>query len=105
MEDKDICALIGNMLENAIEASDKVISNKYIGFSIIEKSNSLFIHCENTYEVMPIRKGDSFLTSKKGARWHGIGMKNIQSIVKKYNGTMDIFFDELFVVDISVPCV
>lgn len=103
MEDKDICALIGNLLENAIEACNKMSSNKYIGFSMIEKRNGLFIHCENTYEVKPIRNGNNFYTLKEERKWHGIGMKNIQSIINKYNGELDIEVGEFFVVDIKLP--
>jgi sensor histidine kinase YesM len=105
MDEKDICALIGNLLENAIEACEKVFSEKYIGFTIMEKNNCLLIHCENTFEIMPIRKGESFLTSKKEEQWHGVGIKNIQSIVKRYNGTMDIAVEQMFVADICLPCI
>ncbi len=103
LEDNDICALIGNLLENAIEACEKVTDNRYISFSIRESNDFCFIHCENTYEVKPICKGGTFVTSKGETGWHGIGIKNIRSIVNKYSGKIDIDVGELFVVDISLP--
>lgn len=102
LDDKDLCALIGNILENAIEAAEKADSQN-ITFSIKKENHRLYIKCENTFSVTPIVQNGEFITTKKEKQYHGIGTKNIKSIVKKYNGETEFAFDDLFHVSIVIP--
>lgn len=102
LNEKDLCALIGNILENAIEAA-KQAKSPNITFSIKKENHQLCILCENTFLVTPIVQNGEFITTKAEKQYHGIGTKNIKSIVKKYQGQTDFFFDELFRVSIVIP--
>lgn len=104
--DRDLCAVIGNILENAIEASSN--HNKpYIYFSMHTQKNGadkqLLIQCDNTYSVAPIFENGNLITTKEDKAYHGIGTKTIRSIVESYNGTVEFTADELFHVTISIP--
>lgn len=101
--DKDMCALLGNIIDNAYEATEKLESNRYVKLVIKEKNSECFIHCENTYAEAPVIVDGKFITSKRATLEHGIGTENIKSIVKKYNGTIDFSVEEVFTVNIVIP--
>lgn len=100
--DSDLCAVIGNILENAIEASSKH-DNPYIYFSMKKANHKLLIQCDNTYSVPPIFEKGNLVTTKSDKSFHGIGTKTIRSVVDDYHGTTEFTVDELFHINISVP--
>ncbi|MDE6433100.1 MAG: GHKL domain-containing protein [Lachnospiraceae bacterium] len=100
---KDICSLLGNLLDNAIEAAEKAEDHKYIELVMSKKNNCYIIQCNNTFRDIPIKINDNFITSKKSKDFHGIGIKNIKSIVNKYSGSLLISYTDLFRVEIILP--
>ncbi len=90
--DSDICVIIGNSLDNAIEAlKDSSIEPKRIYVEIQMKHSNFFICVQNKYEDK-IRKDSlgKILTRKLDNINHGIGIKSMETVVEKYNGIMDI---------------
>lgn len=104
MADKDLCALMANILENAIDGA-KETKNAQVNLLVEKKDCNLHIVCENTYSVQPIIKNGRFITTKSDKKYHGIGTQIIRSIVEKYNGKIDFTVREMFLVDISIPLV
>lgn len=102
LSEKDLCALIGNLIENAIEATINH-ENPYIFLSIQKTKNELHILCENTFTVQPIFKDGMLVTTKENKNYHGIGTKNICSIVENYHGTTTFTVDEQFRAHIILP--
>ncbi len=100
--DGDLCALLGNILENAIEASSNH-ENPYISFSMRKEKQQLLIQCDNTFTTAPIFENGNLVTTKANKAYHGIGTKTIRSIVDSYHGTLEFTVDELFHVNISIP--
>lgn len=100
--DSDLCAVLGNILENAIEASSNH-ENPYIYFSMKKSDNRLLIQCDNTYTVTPVFEKGNLITTKSEKGYHGIGTKTIRSVVESYQGTCEFTVDEQFHVNISVP--
>lgn len=86
----DIVVVLGNLLDNAIEANSKITGEKEIDVKIRYQNNILFIHIENTFDSALIYHGDRIRTSKEDRANHGIGLKNIEKIIEKYNGLMNI---------------
>ncbi len=80
--DSDLCVFLTNLLENALKACEKTEPEieKYINVNIGLNGNFLFIGCENSYSEQ---------TDKKDKR-HSYGLKNMESIAKKYNGVLKI---------------
>lgn len=100
----DINVLLGNLLENAIEAARQT-EEKYLGVGVTLKRGVLKIQIENTFlsenVVMEKRKegGTVFLTTKKAKEKHGLGLKSVRKIVEMYNGTMEVIpQDDIFYV-------
>lgn len=89
-EDKDLCSLLTNILDNAIEAASKM-ENKTVELNLKYKDNNFLIQCVNATDQFTEGKISSHLpTTKRNHAVHGYGMKIISSIVKKYNGTLKI---------------
>lgn len=100
--ERDLCAVIGNVLENANEASSKH-TEPYIYFTMYQKEQQLYIQCDNTYTTAPIFENGKLLTTKENKTTHGIGTQNINSIVESYHGIVIFSVDERFHVAISIP--
>ena len=101
----ELCSLVSNLLDNAIEAVQKVKEDKYIRFSFYVNLNkqTTEICCENPYEKCPVEKDGRFFTIKKDKQNHGIGIQNIRKIVEKNHGVIKISYDTDFCVHISFP--
>ncbi len=95
----DINVMLGNLLENAIEAAGKT-ENKYLSVHIKLKRGILKVKIENSFESSCIlreeqnRKDTILKTTKPFTEQHGIGLKNVKKIVEKYNGTMAVTAQE-----------
>ena len=95
----DINVMLGNLLENAIEAAGKT-ENKYLSVHIKLKRGILKVKIENSFESSYIlrkeqnRKDAILKTTKPFTEQHGIGLKNVKKIVEKYNGTMAVTAQE-----------
>ena len=87
----DLSVLFGNALDNAIESVEKLsaVEKRLIHVSVVKQKSFLRIRVENCYEG-EIRFSSGLPTTRKDARYHGYGMKSIQSIVEKYNGSMTV---------------
>ena len=91
----DINVMIGNLLENAIEAARQT-EQKYLNVNIALKKGVLKIRIENSFLPERVVKeerqgsGRTFLTTKRAKEQHGIGLKSVRKIVETYNGTMEV---------------
>ena len=85
----DLCVILSNSLDNAIEACREVNSPCIISVSAVEQQGYFVMSVKN-----PTAHSDSFYgippTSKSQKEQHGMGLYNIESAVKKYNGQMKI---------------
>ena len=85
IRDFDINIVMGNLLNNAMEAMEKIKHKKFF-LDISFEKNILFIHMENTYNGKEKKKGEIFLTTKSNKKIHGIGLKSIENVLEKYDG-------------------
>ncbi len=92
MKPMEITTLFGNLLDNAIESCDKVIIPKFIEMKIDTYHNFIAIHIKNsTVEIDRWSNGKP--VSQKGKE-HGIGLVNVENVIKKYNGNMILEADK-----------
>lgn len=95
MSEPDITALFDNVLENAIEAA-KETHEKFISFSIdIRNTNFLVISITNSSNKKPLIANGNIVTSKKDFNFHGVGIKSIRRVVKKYDGNITMNYNEI----------
>lgn len=101
----DICAMFGNILENAIEAvQDEQPEKRIISLQVFSRRGYTCIHEENYCARPPELQNGIPVTSKRDKEYHGFGMKSIQYIVRKYDGNMAVSTPpNLFCIDILLP--
>ena len=88
----DLALLLGNALDNAIEATAKIsdIKRKKIYLTVKLHQDILHIVLKNPVDTPVIIEAGNIVTSKENAEMHGLGITNMKTIVQKYNGTFDI---------------
>ena len=102
----DLYALFGNLLDNAIEAVQKLKQpeKQIIGLKVTANGGTLVIHCENYYDGQIEYEDGLPRTGKEDARWHGFGLRSIRFIAEKYGGNMTVLPKEgVFNVNIAIP--
>ena len=86
MTDIDLCVIIGNLLDNAIEASMTLPEEKRMIRIYIEmKKNQLYMSFTNLTAAKKMKKENGIFRSTKGAA-RGFGLLRVDRIVKKYCG-------------------
>ena len=92
MEDIDLCRMLTNILENAVEGCQNVSEGqRIIRLNLHSKGNFLFIKCENSYNEDNLRiTNGKYKSSKKNSDRHGYGLKIINGIAEKYNGILSV---------------
>ncbi len=83
-EMRDLGALIGNAIDNAIEACQRSSQERWIDLKLIYFNHMLLLEIENS----TAEQVTDFKTQKKKAFEHGFGVKSIQAITEKYQGDM-----------------
>jgi len=86
----DMTIILGNLLDNAIEAATKVKENQYINLIIKYDKGRLLLQMDNPYAGEVKEENGKFITTKEDKDNHGIGLKNVDKIVPRYNGTMSV---------------
>ena len=87
IQDIDIIIIMGNIIDNAIEAT--------------QKGHFLMIRVENKFDGIVKKKGDDFCSTKQEPDKHGIGLKNVADCVNKYGGILQIDVnDNIFTVSV-----
>lgn len=105
----DLCVLFGNILDNAVEACERLQGGEAHGTvqpfidvqaSVVKKC--FLLEVKNSFDAFD----DSRLkcTRKKNLQRHGIGLLNIRDVVQRYNGVMDTELrDNVFVISVLIP--
>lgn len=93
ISDIDLSILLGNLLDNAINAS-KDADDKFINIKIKQDTYKLIINVENSYKNIRYENGKFLSTSRIGLKT-GYGLSNIKQICEKYNGSDLIEYEEL----------
>ena len=87
----DMSVLLGNVLDNAIEANNNTVAEKYVKIYMAYDKNTLIITVINSYDGTLLRdKTGKILTRKSDQNAHGFGLVSVERIVQKYHGSMVI---------------
>ena len=84
----DLCAILGNLLDNAIEAARQVPeqSGRTVALTIRRIHQMLVIKVENSFATVPVQENGQLKTTKAGGGLHGWGLKSAQTAAEKYDG-------------------
>lgn len=90
----DMVTVLGNILDNAIEAAQIPDKDRYIKLDIKYKSGAMFITLKNSYDGRINAKNGVLKTIKSNKIEHGIGLNSVQEVVQKYNGEVEMEYDD-----------
>lgn len=104
LTDIDLCTILGNLLDNAIEACEKFDNpeDRLIKVIICVLRGQFYISIVNSIKEPPKKKGDVFVSTK--GENHGFGIRRIDRTVHKYGGFVNRSFkDDTFTTEIMIP--
>lgn len=85
----DLIVMVGNLIDNALEAAALCKGQKKIDLKFFESDgNFIVLDIENTYGNKVRKNKDTYLSTKKDAGCHGIGIKSVREIAEKYGGLL-----------------
>ena len=90
-EPTDLCVILGNTLDNAIEACEKLDGKKMIEISAVCRSGFLFLTVCNPATGPVAVRGGIVETTKENKTLHGFGLYSLNTVVRKYDGTVKLF--------------
>lgn len=105
LSEYDLCVILSNLLDNAIEACEYVEKEKKELLVDIKIMKCLFmIKVVNSIGREPMKKNGKYYTSKSNKKQHGIGLESVKNSVNKYHGTLLLeHTDSQFMAIISIP--
>ena len=106
INDTDLVCLMGNILDNAIEAVDKIkrVSEKRIELLFLRQNSNRIIICKNTVDVSVLSANSELISTKSDKQSHGLGTKIIAKIVNDYGGMVDYFEEfDMFGIQVVLP--
>lgn len=87
LSEEDIVTLLGNLLDNAIEACGRLEGNRVIQFKMILEEEQLVLSVRNPVSGPVKIRNNRIATSKRDKASHGIGLLNVDSVIRKNKGT------------------
>lgn len=93
----DLCGLLLNMLDNALEAASQVSAP---GAGEVEcvikvRQGYLAVRCENTYDApLSLDGAGQLLTTKADGDGHGFGIAKMRAVAEKYGSVLDVSFTD-----------
>lgn len=104
ISDIDLCVLIGNLIDNAVEACQKITDKcpRFIRVYIGIFKQQLYISVSNSTNEIIRKLDEEYITTKRGN--HGHGLKRINNIIDKYDGYINRQNEpKVFVTEVLLP--
>ena len=86
----DLTVILGNLLDNALQAVSIFEGDKFIDIRIDCSKGMLIVKMSNPFNTAVKKENGSIVTSKADKENHGFGLRNVDEILEKYNGTSKI---------------
>lgn len=103
ISDTDLCIILGNLLDNAIEACDEIkLSDRYIRLYLDSFNKQFYLSLQNSAKEILSFNEKNYISTKRGN--HGLGMKRVALIVENYNGFLNLQNEPgIFAVEVTLP--
>lgn len=86
----DMTTILGNIIDNAINATKKLEKDKFINLKIRYDKGRLLIKIDNPFNGEIKYKNNNLVTLNPNKEGHGIGLNNVRTVLEKYDGTLKI---------------
>jgi two-component system, LytTR family, sensor histidine kinase AgrC len=96
VDEFDVCALLGNAIDNAIEACRRMTGDgaRTIDINVSEKKGLIVIEISNPASDDDIMNINERISAKSDKENHGFGLTSMEVIAKKYNGEMKLIVQD-----------
>ena len=104
LEDIDLVAILGNLLDNAVTASEKS-AQKYISLSTVYRNRYSVLILGNSCDTPPKQSGNRLISTKSETGFHGFGLKSVAKAIEKYDGDYEWDYDadqQVFTITVMV---
>ena len=88
--DLDLCVLLGNALDNAIEGVSGDGNNE-IYLELRNVDNFFMISVKNTITNSVLEYNPNLISTKNEKEVHGLGILSMKEVVQKYNGSIEFY--------------
>lgn len=102
----DLCTILGNALDNGIEANEKIrdLDKRNMIIDIKQYKDYISMEISNPAQNNPIDEEGKLKTTKADKENHGLGIKSIKATVEKYKGILNYEYnDGIFTLNIMLP--
>ena len=105
LTDVELCTVLGNLLENAVEACQKLSGCKTnISILTTQTPHRCIIQVVNTFDGYYKQRDGRFLSGKRNHSSFGIGLESAREIIERHNGNLIFDIEQtLFCVGVSLP--
>ena len=87
VSEEDLVVLLGNLLDNALEACEKLEHNRVIQVKMVLEEEQFVLAVRNPAREPVQSKDNRILTSKRDKERHGIGLLNVDDVIRRNGGT------------------
>lgn len=90
LNDFDLITILGNLLDNAVEAQE-FVNDKWVNIRISRNKDIIILQVKNPYNESKVQVNENIIiTSKIDKKNHGLGLRNVQKCCEKYDGCLKI---------------
>lgn len=93
IENYDLVTIFGNLLDNAVEAAEQT-EERLVVLKTAQKNHYDVVVIENSCAVPPHTENRELKTTKARRELHGLGLKSVAKVLKKYGSDYDWHYDE-----------
>ena len=91
ISDLDLCIVLGNLLENALEGSRRVAQDEQVlHLHLKQHGEMLLLTLDNRFDGSLHYREGTLLSHKRGGAVEGIGLQSVRAIAEKYQGVLRI---------------
>lgn len=103
VEDVDLCVILGNLLDNAMEACDQIPEHqRFLRIYLAVHQSQLYLSIQNSAREELNFNERNYITGKRGS--HGFGMRRVQAVVDKYEGFLNLANEPgIFAAEVTLP--
>lgn len=104
VEDIDLVAILGNLMDNALTAAEQSLK-RFVSLETTTRNGYSVIVISNGCDTAPETRGGRLVTAKEDKKLHGYGLKSVYKTLKKYHGDYSWEYSEpekTFVVTVMI---